>query len=212
MGQPCYWQLSEHCVVPELEELSACVTFQRDIGTSEWTAFDYKQPGMASVELGLAGGRTQLKVWLFGVENRVGLVEDLALGHWHTICLTWSATGGHLRVYLNDSSLAEIPVNGSHLAGRGMLTLGVSHNMLGGVMNYETGKELMGSATLFRLWSRELSAADLSALRCTEGDVVRWGQWDWELKGSRCHPVPDSSLTCGKGKYCLLIWSTLPCV
>lgn len=201
MGSSCYWQLSNQCVVPELKELSVCMTLQREIGTSDWTAFDYKQRGKLSVELGLAGSRNQLKVWLFGVENRVGLKEDLALNHWHTICLTWSATARKLRLYLNDSSLAEIPVNGSHLAGQGMLTLGVSHNTIGGVMSYETGRELMGNAKLFRVWSRELSATRLSALRCVEGDVVRWGQWDWDLKGIQCQPLPDSSLMCGKEKH-----------
>ncbi|XP_076148909.1 adhesion G protein-coupled receptor G4a [Alosa pseudoharengus] len=204
MGQPCYWQLSDRCVVPELKELSVCITFQRDLGTSDWTAFDYKQRGKLSVELGLTGSRKQLKVWLFGKENTVDLVEDLALHQWHTICLTWSATAKKLKVYLNDSSLKEIHINGSQLAGCGMLTLGVSHNVLGGVMNYETGKELMGSATLFRMWSRVLAGAELAALRCVEGDVVRWSQRDWgngPQSASYCQAEPDSNLICEWQKY-----------
>ncbi|XP_048086605.1 adhesion G-protein coupled receptor G4 isoform X2 [Alosa alosa] len=201
MGQPCYWQLSDRCVVPELKELSVCITFQRDLGTSDWTAFDYKQRGKLSVELGLTGSRKQLKVWLFGKENTVDLVEDLALHQWHTICLTWSATAKKLQVYLNDSSLKEIHINGSQLAGCGMLTLGVSHNVLGGVMNYETGKELMGSATLFRMWSRVLAGTELAALRCVEGDVVRWSQRDWSKSASYCQAEPDSNLICEWQKY-----------
>lgn len=201
MGPPCYWQLSDLCVVPELKELSVCITLQREVGTSDWTAFDYKQRGKSSVELGLAGSNRQLKVWLFGVETKVDLVEDLALRQWHTICLSWSAVTKQLQVYVNDSSLGEIPVNGSRLAGNGMLTLGVSHTLLGGVMGFETGKELMGSATLFRMWGRALGGRELSALRCVEGDVVRWSQRDWDLKGSLCEPLPDSSLICGKEKH-----------
>ncbi|KAL2077187.1 hypothetical protein ACEWY4_026691 [Coilia grayii] len=195
---PCHWQLSNQCVVPELEELSVCVTIQREIHTSEWTAFDYKQRGQIKTELGLVGSERQLTVWLFKVEHKVNLTESLTLHHWHTFCLTWSAKFKQLRLYVNASRLAEIPTDGSRLAGNGMLTLGVSHSMLGGVMDYETGKELMGNATLFRMWGRELGEDELTDLRCVDGDVVSWTKRHWDLD---CQPVPDSSLICEWTKY-----------
>lgn len=200
MGQPCYWQLSSRCSVPDLEALTVCVTLQREVGTSEWTAFDYKERGHRGVELGLTGTRTQLRVWLFGQEHQVNMTENYPLHQWHTVCLTWSAKSGHLRLYGNGSRVAEVPVNGSRLAGKGMLTLGVSHTMLDGVMAYETGKELMGFATLFRMWGREFSETELKELRCVDGDVVSWNQLHWDLKGTYCQPPSDSGLTCGKIK------------
>ncbi|XP_063046858.1 adhesion G-protein coupled receptor G4 [Engraulis encrasicolus] len=200
MGQPCYWQLSGRCSVPDLEALTVCVTLQREVGTSEWTAFDYKERGHRGVELGLTGTRTQLRVWLFGQEHQVNMTENYPLHQWHTVCLTWSAKSGHLRLYGNGSRVAEVPVNGPRLAGKGTLTLGVSHTMLDGVMAYETGKELMGFATLFRMWGREFSETELKELRCVDGDVVSWNQLHWDLKGTYCQPPSDSGLTCGE-KY-----------
>lgn len=191
----CFWQLNKNCIIPPLEELSVCVDLRRNISTSEWTAFDYKGPGGQHVELGLAGIGGNLKASIFGQEWIVAY--DLPLNTWHTICLTWSS---HARLFqvIVDGSNHTFHLNETFprfLATKGTLTLGVSHRFVGGVIDFETGKNLLGYLYLFRMWGEQLSAQQLEAWKCVDGNIVMWREQDWKYRG--CQPIPDASLKCG---------------
>ncbi|XP_045579874.1 adhesion G-protein coupled receptor G4 [Salmo salar] len=195
LGRPCMWQLGKECVMPPLEELSVCVHLCRKIATPEWTGFVYKAPGARQVELGLAGRGGLLVAWLFGQEWSVP--EDLPLEHWQNVCLTWSSNSERLRLYINGSSRLDAHVNASlsrRLAHNGTLTLGVSHNIVDGVMEFEDGKNFLGDISLFRMWGREQMAEEVRAHSCADGNVVSWDTRDWDYQ--RCLPEDDTSLQC----------------
>nr|XP_046178718.1 adhesion G-protein coupled receptor G4-like [Oncorhynchus gorbuscha] len=195
LGRPCMWQLSKECVMPLLEELSVCVHLCRKIATPEWTGFVYKAPGNRQVELGLAGRGGLLVAWLFGHEWSVP--EDLPLEHWQNVCLTWSSNSERLRLYINGSSRLDAHVNASlsrQLAHNGTLTLGVSHNIVDGVMEFEDGKNFLGDISLFRMWGREQTAEEVRAHSCADGNVVSWDTRDWDYQS--CLPEDDTSLQC----------------
>lgn len=183
-------------MIPPLEELSVCVDLKRDVSTSEWTAFDYKGPGGQHRELGLAGVGGNLKASIFGQEWIVAY--DLTLNTWHTVCLTWSS---HARLFqvIVDGSNYTFQLNETFprsLATNGTLTLGVSHSFVGGVIDFETGKNLLGDLYLFRMWGEQLSARQLEEWKCVDGNIVTWKEQDWQYQG--CPPMPDASLKCGK--------------
>ncbi|CAB1325367.1 unnamed protein product, partial [Coregonus sp. 'balchen'] len=195
LGRPCVWQLGKECVMPPLEELSVCVHLRRKIATAEWTGFVYKAPGERQVELGLAGRGGLLVAWLFGQEWSVP--EDLPLERWHNVCLTWSINPERLRLYINGSSRLDAHVNASlprRLAHNGTLTLGVSHNIVDGVMEFEDGKNFLGDISLFRMWGREQTAEELRAHSCADGNVVSWDTRDWDYQ--TCLLEDDFSLQC----------------
>ncbi|XP_029515546.2 adhesion G-protein coupled receptor G4-like [Oncorhynchus nerka] len=195
LGRPCMWQLGKECVMPLLEELSVCVQLCRKIATPEWTGFVYKAPGNRQVELGLAGRGGLLVAWLFGQEWSVP--EDLPLEHWQNVCLTWSSNSERLRLYINGSSRLDAHVNASlsrQLAHNGTLTLGVSHNIVDGVMEFEDGKNFLGDISLFRMWGREQTAEEVRAHSCADGNVVSWDTRDWDYQS--CLPEDDTSLQC----------------
>ncbi|XP_028816759.1 adhesion G-protein coupled receptor G4 [Denticeps clupeoides] len=197
MGGPCYWHLSGQCEVPTLKELSVCLVLQRRLKTFDWTAFEYKLHNEHWVELGLTGSNGRLNVWLFGA--MLDVEEDLPLHQWHTICLTWSSSNSRLQVYINGSLHMDEAVNGSLLLGNGTLTLGVSHSLVNGEMVYETGTELMGDITLFRMWSQHMGHKELESHKCVEGDMFTWSERDWIHQG--CQLVPDNRLTCDWSRY-----------
>ena len=197
------WQLDPGLSVPALEELSVCVLLRLSLGT-EWTAFAYKAPGDHAVELGLEGDDRQITAVLFGGKWPVN--ESLTLNDWHSLCLTWSATSRHLRLYVNgngrlDTSI-DSPASG-RLAPNGTMTLGASHSVdENGTVQWENGKNLMGHIGLFRMWAREWRAEQIMGLGCVEGDVVRWDarHWDHRLRSS-CHIKADTSLQCGEWHF-----------
>lgn len=85
----------------------------------------------------------------------------------------------------------------SHKLGpNGTLTLGAAHHLVNGNVQVIPSSTLSGKLSLFRLWGREHSQEEVTSLRCTEGDLVRWNMDDWHTH--TCHPLPDSSLHCGE--------------
>ncbi|XP_076877322.1 adhesion G protein-coupled receptor G4a isoform X3 [Brachyhypopomus gauderio] len=197
---PCYWQLSGNCTVPPLEELSVCADIWRQIQTSDWTAFVYKTPGEQRAELGLAGAGGNLKAWLFGREWVVAY--DLPLLKWHTVCLTWSGHSRRFQLLVNGTVRLSSLLNDTfptRLTPGGVMTLGVSHSFVGGVLVFESGTNLIGEITLFRMWAQELSAQQLAEGPCVSGDIVTWTTQDWESVG--CPAVTDDRLTCEWSKY-----------
>uniref|UniRef100_A0A4W4HSL8 Pentraxin (PTX) domain-containing protein n=1 Tax=Electrophorus electricus TaxID=8005 RepID=A0A4W4HSL8_ELEEL len=196
-GHSCHWQLSKTCTVPPLEELSVCTDIWRQIHTPVWTAFVYKKPGEHRAELGLAGAGGNLKAWLFGREWVIA--HDLPLLNWHTVCLTWSNHTRYFHLLVNGTVCLSSPLNDSfpsHLAAGGVLTLGVSHSFVGNIMVFETGTNLIGGLTLFRMWRQELSMQQLAEVKCASGDIVTWTTRDLESYG--CPAVTDNQLKCGK--------------
>lgn len=193
-----FWRLSPALLIPELEEFTLCVDLRSKISTQDWTVFMYKRHGDTQPELGLSGMGGMLRVWLFGIERPayVTLPED----NWHSVCMAWFGRQHGLHLYVNG-----VKVFGTYgssrdttrrLAPNGTLSLGTSHGFTNGDMVPEDGTGFLGSVSVFRMWGRGMEPQQLSALRCAEGDIVRWNALDWDTK--ECHAVSDPSLPCGK--------------
>ncbi|XP_060741651.1 adhesion G-protein coupled receptor G4 [Tachysurus vachellii] len=196
----CHWQLSKTFSMPSLVELSVCADLKRWISTTEWTAFVYNKPGGQNIELGLGGMGGNLKAWLFGYEWVIA--HDLPLQSWHTICLTWSNLNRNFQLIINGTVYFNYKVNESlpsSLAPNGTLTLGISHRIVGGVLDFETGKNLIGEMTLFRMWGFVLTPQQLTDLKCISGNIVTWSMNTWEYQS--CPPIIDNKLKCECPKY-----------
>ncbi len=174
---------------------------------SQWTGFVYKAPGGRDIELGLEGTAGDIAVQLFGKDYPYK--SNLTLYEWYSICLAWSGHAQRLQVYINE--VFQFSVNESQpqeLTPGGTLTLGVSHYVQSGEVKAETGTNLIGQISLFRMWAREWTAEELSKQSCADGDVLSWDAQQWSYK---CTLVPDSDLQCGKYSmmffYCVL-WSS----
>ncbi|KAE8285729.1 Adhesion G-protein coupled receptor G4 [Larimichthys crocea] len=203
----CVWQLQPGTVVPALEELSVCMILRLHFGT-EWTGFDYKAPGKSHIELGLRGTSTHLVVWLFGIEKHVK--RELNIQDWHSVCLTWSGQAQRLQVYINQTSQNETFLYSAlpqQLTPNGTLTLGVSHYVKpNGVVEPETGNNLLGEISLFRMWAREWSAEELRWHRCADGDVVSWDTKQWKHS---CPSEADNNLHCAWPSYKIKMWTVI---
>ncbi|KAB5571259.1 hypothetical protein PHYPO_G00222960 [Pangasianodon hypophthalmus] len=196
----CHWQLSKTFSMPSLEELSVCVDLWQWIPTSYWTAFVYNKPGGQKIELGLAGVGGNLKAWLFGEEWMI--VYYLLPQSWYTVCLTWSNHNRILRLIINGKVYLKSKVNDlmpSSLAPNGTLTLGESHRIIGGVMDFETGTNFIGEVTLFRVWGFVLTPQQLTDLKCISGNIATWSMNNWEYHS--CSPITDHRLKCECPKY-----------
>lgn len=183
--------------MPSLEELSVCVDLRAWIRTASWTAFVYNKPGGHKIELGLAGIRGNLTAWLFGEEWIIA--KDLPFQSWHTVCLTWSNRNREFQMIINGTVYLNSKVDylmPSSLAPNGTLTLGVSHRIIGGVMDFETGTNFIGEMTLFRMWGIVLTPQQLIDLKCISGNVATWSMNNWEYHS--CPPTTDHKLKCGK--------------
>lgn len=193
---PCLWQLRSGTVVPALKEFSVCMRLRLNYAT-DWTGFVYKAPQKRHIELGLRGTSGHLAVWLFGEEQH--FERELKMHEWHSVCLTWSGQAQRLRLYINGTSHNETSVNPllpQQLAQNGTLTLGVSHYIDPyGNLKAESGNNLFGEISLFRMWAREQSAEEVRGQSCADGDVVSWDMKEWS---SGCPPVPDNNTYCGK--------------
>ncbi|KAL6117451.1 adgrg4 [Pungitius sinensis] len=204
-ARPCLWQLQRGAVVPELEELTACMLLNRTHG-SGWTGFDYKPPGGGPRVLGLEGTGTQTSAWLFG--ERHDLARGLKLNEWHAVCLTWSGRARRLRIYVNGANEYDAAVSPGlprRLALSGTLTLGQSHFInAGGEVQPVSGTDLLGEIGLFRMWAREWSGEQLRGRSCADGDVVRWDLSQWK---NNCPPEPDHRLQCAWSLYKVNMWT-----
>ncbi|XP_016101205.1 adhesion G-protein coupled receptor G2-like [Sinocyclocheilus grahami] len=85
------------------------------------------------------------------------------------------------------------------LVGNGTLTLGVSHNFVGGSIDFETGKNFLGDISLFRMWGVQMSPLQLEACRCVDGNIVTWREQDWDYQ--KCPPIEDDNFMCESSKY-----------
>lgn len=191
--------------MPSLLELSVCVDIKRSISTPEWTAFVYNKPGGHNIELGLGGTGGNLKAWLFGYKWMVA--HELPLESWHTICMTWSNLTRNFQLIINGTVYLNSKVNDSmpsSLAPNGTLTLGVSHRIVGGVMDFETGKNLLGEMTLFRMWGLVLTPQQLTDLKCISGNIVTWSMNTWEYQS--CPPKINHKLKCGETNFTLYLY------
>lgn len=208
MQKDCkYWLLKNEHKIPDLKELSVCVNIKRKINSAQWTAFTYLHPDKTRIELGMKGSGSNLNIIMFGrVWTKSSVVS---LDNWHSVCMTWSKSMTEPKVYVDgykvdlkaqSTETALYPDYHSVAAG-GTLTLAVAHNFSNGEMNFETGKELKGSLSLFRMWKRERSAEDISGLTCTDGDVLRWEEQIWD-NAMHCKPIPDITQQCGKRQKC----------
>lgn len=189
------WQLQPG-VVPALEELSVCMLLRLNFATP-WTGFVYKAPGQRGIELGLQGSRAHLSVWLFGKEQR--LKAELKPHEWYSICLSWCSHEQTLQVMINSTSRARVSLSSfqpKRLAPGGTLTLGASHYVdASGEVKAESGSNLLGEISLFRMWANKRMAQELGEQSCIDGDVVSWDTKQWKYS---CLPVTDSSLHCGR--------------
>ncbi|XP_050976413.1 adhesion G-protein coupled receptor G4 [Labeo rohita] len=203
MKKDCaYWMLKNEYKIPALDELSVCVNIRRKLSNSHWTVFTYGHPNKTSIELGMKGYGSDLQIIMFG---RIwsSLNNLISLENWHSVCMTWSRSMTEPKVYVNGTQvglkrqttrLALSPYCCSVAAG-GTLTLAVTHNFVKNRISIETGTELKGSLSLFRVWGRVRSAEDISGMACTDGDILHWEERIWN-KSPDCKPVEDVTQKC----------------
>ncbi|KAK7125793.1 hypothetical protein R3I93_021229 [Phoxinus phoxinus] len=200
MQKDCkYWLLKKEHKIPDLKELTVCVNIKRKISNSHWTVFTYLHPDKTRIELGMKGSGSDLHIIMFGrVWTKSSVVS---LENWHSVCMTWSKSMTEPKVYVNGSNVdikaesRETALYPDSVATGGTLTLAVAHNFSNGEMNIETGRELKGSLSLFRVWKRERSAEEISGLTCTDGDVLHWEEQIWD-NDMNCKPLRDSTQQC----------------
>lgn len=210
-----FWLLKPNETLPSLSEFTVCVNMKRSINSSVWRAFSYLHPNRSRVELGFGGRGLQLEVQLFG---RIWVTEDtLAVGHWHSVCITWSSSTSRLGLVINGRASelrkdAMEPMGRDsgtcRLAGGGSLTLGVAHYYVGDMMAVESGTNLQGSVTMFRVWGRARSVHEIATHNCTDGDVIEWHGRVW-LVQHHCTPVIDHTVECGKHTHTHTIYVLL---
>lgn len=82
------------------------------------------------------------------------------------------------------------------LAPNGTLTLGATHRLVNGDIEIIPFPNPVVKLSLFRLWGRERSKQEVTSLKCTEGDLVKWDRNNWDTQ--ICAPLPDSNLKCGE--------------
>ncbi|XP_053097455.1 adhesion G-protein coupled receptor G4 isoform X2 [Pangasianodon hypophthalmus] len=195
-----YWRLKQNESLPSLSEFTVCVNVKRSINSSVWSAFTYLHPKRSRVELGFGGRALQLQVQLFGTS---WMMEDtLTVGDWHSVCIAWSCSTGQLVLVIDGRALvvrkgaAEPGRDGGAcgLAGGGSLTLGAAHYYVGDNMEIESGTNLQGSVSMFRVWGRARSVHEIATNTCTDGDVIKWHGHVWLM--THCTPVTDPTVKC----------------
>ncbi|XP_051258099.1 adhesion G-protein coupled receptor G4 [Dicentrarchus labrax] len=201
-----HWSLKPQVSIPALHELTVCFNLKFKVMASlPWTAFMYRHPELKYPELGLEGKLGHLVVWLFGTKWTATLV-DLRVSNWYSLCLTWTHTKDRPALYINGNSVdikaahdvettPSISPSCCKLAPNGTLTLGAPHILVNGNIRIIPFTGLLMKLSLFRLWGRERSKQEVTSLKCTEGDLVKWEGGDWDITGT-CAPLPDSSLEC----------------
>ncbi|KAK3521586.1 hypothetical protein QTP70_014767, partial [Hemibagrus guttatus] len=200
-----FWRLNPNESLPSLSEFTVCVRVQRSINSSVWSAFTYLHPDRSRVELGFGGRALQLQVRLFG---RSWVTEDtLTVGQWHSVCITWSCSASRLALVINGKAselradAGEPSRDGSAcaLAGGGSLILGAAHYYVGDNMEVESGTNLQGRVTMFRVWGRARSVHEIATNTCTDGDVIKWHGRVW--LDHDCTPVVDHTVKCEWSLY-----------
>ncbi|XP_043106795.1 adhesion G-protein coupled receptor G4 isoform X2 [Puntigrus tetrazona] len=202
MQRDCsFWLLKNEHKIPSLNELSVCLNIKRKLSNSHWTAFTYLHPNKTRIELGLRGVGQDLHIIMFGkVWTKSSVVS---LDNWHSICMTWSSSMTEPEVYVNGTKVELDPESkGTALhpyccsvAGGGTLTLAVAHYFAKNDIIPETGTELKGSLSLFRMWERVRSTQDISKTACTDGDILHWEKRIWK-KPHDCKPIQDVTQKC----------------
>jgi glucose/arabinose dehydrogenase len=103
-----------------------------------------------------------LRVYVKGTRVDTGIA--LNDGKWHHLAVTWTSTGGAVRVY-KDGALAfsnSVPVQaGATLTGGGALVLGQEQDAIGG--GYEASQAYLGWMDEFAVYSSALTAAQVQA-------------------------------------------------
>ncbi|XP_059394592.1 adhesion G-protein coupled receptor G4-like [Carassius carassius] len=201
MQKDCsFWFLKNEHKIPSLNELSVCVNIKRRLSNSYWTAFTYLHPNKTRIELGLKGFGEELHIIMFGrVWTKSSVVT---LDNWHSICMTWSKSMTEPKVYVNGTKVELKPQSETALhpyccsvAAGGTLTLAVAHNFVKNKISIETGTELKGSLSLFRMWKQVRSAQEISTMACTDGDMLHWEKRIWN-KAQDCTPIQDVTQKC----------------
>lgn len=208
MQKDCkFWLLESGQEIPDLEELSVCVNIKRKISNSHWTMFTYLHPDKTRIELGMKGHGKDLYIIMFG---RVWTISSVvSLENWHSVCMTWSKSMIEPKVYVNGSKMVlkaqfegmAVQPHYHIVAGGGTLTLAVAHSFVKDKINIETGTELKGSLSQFRMWKHVRSAENISGKTCTDGDVLHWDERIWN-EITDCRPIHDDTQQCGKGQKC----------
>jgi hypothetical protein len=105
-----------------------------------------------------------LRVYIKGTRVDTGVA--LNDGQWHHLAVTWTSTGGAVRVY-KDGALAfsnSVPVQaGTTITGGGALVLGQEQDTIGG--GFETSQAFLGQLDEVALYPTALSAARVKAHR-----------------------------------------------
>lgn len=82
------------------------------------------------------------------------------------------------------------------LSPNGSLSLGAGHVIVDGDIQAIPYSSFPGKLSMFRIWGKERSEEEVTSLKCTEGDIVKWEEDHWDTLS--CQSSPDLSLLCGE--------------
>lgn len=85
------------------------------------------------------------------------------------------------------------------LSPNGSLSLGAGHYIDKGNIQVIPYSSFPGKLSMFRMWGKERSKAEVTSLKCTEGDIVKWEEDHWDTLS--CGSSKDLSLLCGEFKF-----------
>ena len=138
-------------------------------------------------------GTNNWSYFLYCCRKLQGSAND---GRWHHICVTWRRSDGRWQFY-KDGELQTSNTGlstGRFIQSGGSLVLGQDQDSVGG--GFDPSQSFQGSLTNVNVWSRVLSASEINSLSTSclsgEGDVYRWSDFIYGVKGNTGIVIPPS--------------------
>ena len=138
-------------------------------------------------------GTNNWSYFLYCCRKLQGSAND---GRWHHICVTWRRSDGRWQFY-KDGELQTSNTGlstGRVIQSGGSLVLGQDQDSVGG--GFDPSQSFQGSLTNVNVWSGVLSASEINSLSTSclsgEGDVYRWSDFIYGVKGNTGIVIPPS--------------------
>ncbi|XP_070575057.1 uncharacterized protein [Ptychodera flava] len=169
-----YSNVAVQASVPEMTDMTMCLWEKATAESPDYAALvSYSIEGEANEVL--LSNTVSLDLYIESESSRSDLF--CTDGSWHHVCVTWSSAAGTWALYDNGQLYESgSGLNPGHVIGAGgVLVLGQDQDETRG--GYDAEQAFIGSITGFNMWSRVLSAQEVSQVNgdCSVGgDVFSW--------------------------------------